>query len=380
MKRSYFFVGLLALVAAHVTAQNVQSAPPFAPAFPETSSVGNAAVASASGFDSLYLNPAGFVHGKSSFTLATASTGLFLPPSLENLSRVGGALSSPASGRSELAPIFDAGGFGGTAAAGIGYTGSGLGLGLLFDGRVWGATPATMEAHATIAFVGGMALRLSDHLSIGGDVRPMLRVHVPLASIDQLLAFADNPKSSPVPALYGIGVGLDLGALATYGPLTYGFALNDIGGTSFYFAQDSLGALTSSIASGNGLPTGNPVSDNYIIPMRATLGVAYHPDLGSLARVFDPRLEVDYSYQFAPGGSFSVPTPAQFLDGVHVGVEVGLLSVLDLRGGYGLGRLSGGVGLRLPGFEVDVGGFQQVAPSAQAGPAQGISAAATIRF
>lgn len=382
MTRALALFGVLVLSIAHVAAQTVQLEPPFVPAFPSSTAVGDALVASAQGFESLYTNPAGFVTGKPSFTIASVASGLSLLPGNDSFARFGSAWSSPATAPAELAPEFSPNGFGGTVAAGLGYTGAGLGLGLLLGGQTWGSSPANMSANATLAFVGGMGFSLGKHLALGGAVRPMLRINVPGISVSDLFSYlkGQTTAGATATALYGVGVALDFGAIAHFGSLSYGLALTDIAGTRFAYAQDSLLALTSSMASGNGLPTGKSVPDSYTIPMRATLGVAYHPDLGKASRFFDPTLEVDYSYRFDPGQMLRTPTSTELLDGIHAGADLRILSVFHLLAGYQYGRVSGGLGVHLPGFHIDAMAFQQVAPSDSAASSHGVSAGVAIRF
>jgi hypothetical protein len=147
-----------------------------------------------------------------------------------------------------------------------------------------------------------------------------------------------------------------------------------------YYAQDSLSALASSLLSGGGLPNGQTLSDEYVVPMRATAGVAYHPNLGKTASFFDPKLEIDYAYRFQPGDLFQVPTNVDLLDGVRAGVDLRLLSFFHLRAGFEYGRISAGVGVQLPGLQIGTVLFERVAPSNISGPDQGASAGISIRF
>lgn len=382
MTRTLALLGVLLFTVAHVGAQTVQAEPPFVPAFPSSRAVGDALVASAQGFESLYTNPAGFALGKPSFTIASVAPGVYLFPGNDSFERLGSAWSSPESSDSRLAPDFSPNGFGGTMAAGIAYTGAGLGLGLLLGGQSWGRTPSNMSANVTLAFVGGMGFSLGQHFVLGGAVRPMLRVNVPDITVSDLFSYLKGRVSAgaSVPALYGVGVALDFGAIARFDSFSYGIALSDIGGTRFAYAQDSLQSLTTSITGGNGLPTGKPVSDSYIIPMRATLGVSYHPKLGTTSRFFEPTLEIDYSYRFDPARMLKSPTGLELLDGIHAGADLRILSVFHLFAGYQYGRVSGGLGVHLPGFWIDTMAFQQVAPSDSAAASQGVSAGIAIRF
>ncbi|HUX21498.1 MAG TPA: hypothetical protein VMW69_09670 [Spirochaetia bacterium] len=376
MKGKLALVGVLALVASSLAAQTIHVEPPFEPAFPSSRALGDSIVASAQGFESLYTNPAGFAIGKPSLTLVSGAGGLSPMPTTAGLQNLGSAWADPASAPRLLGPS----GFGATIAAGIGYAGSGLGLGLIIGGETWGSD--YLNSQTTLAFVGGMAFPVGDHFFFGGAIRPMVRVEVPSLQAGDLFTFLRNPRSSGIDAqsLYGFGVALDLGGIAQYGPFSYGLAVTDIAGTRMYYAQDSLNALASSLLSGGGLPNGQTLSDAYTIPMQATAGLSYHPNLGRAASFFDPKLEVDYAYRFLPGDLLKVPTNTDLLDGIRAGVDLRLLSFFHLRAGYEYGRLSAGAGVQLPGLQIETELFERVAPSNISGPDQGASAGISIRF
>lgn len=368
-------------VAARLIGQTIQTLPPFEPNFPDTAALGNAVVASARGFESLYSNPAGFAQGKPSFTVVAAAPTLGLQPTAANFERLARAWSSPGTADSALGPLFVGGGFGFNAAVGMGYSGSGLGLGLVLGEQTSGSSPTDVRSHATLAFIGGMGIPIGKHLLVGGAVRPMFQVLVPDASMTDLLSFLRATTTSDLntSSLYGVGVALDLGAIVNTGAVSYGVAVTDIGGTRLSFAEDTLGSLASSLGAGGGLPNGRSVSLTYMVPMRATLGVAFHPRVGR-GRSFVPSIEIDYTYRFDPNEMLRLPTSTELLDGFHAGIDLGLFSLLHLRAGYEYGRVSGGVGMDLPGFHIDALAFRQVASSDISGPSRGISAGVSIRF
>ncbi len=380
MIRLFALLGALTFATVNVAAQTVQAEPPFEPAFPTTRAQGDAVVASASGFESLYANPAGFAIGKPSFTLLSIAPGLAPIPTSSSLERLGAAWSRPQDAAASLGPSLLTDGFGSTVAAGIGYTGSGLGLGLIMGGETWGS--ASLNTQITVSFVGGMAFNVGKHFSFGGAVRPMVRIDVPSMQVGELFSFLQDPAGSGVatPSLYGFGVALDVGGIAQYGPLRYGLAVTNIAGTRMYYAQNSLHDLASSVLGGAGLPNGQTVSTDYVVPMQATFGVGYHPKLGRVATFFDPTVEVDYAYRFDPVNMLKTPTSLDLIDGIRAGLDLRLFSFFHLRAGYEYGRLTGGAGVDLPGFQVGVQLFEQVSPSSHYGPSRGASAGISIHF
>ena len=379
---------MCALWIAPLAAQTVMNDPPFRPAFADSRAVGDVGVASAGDFQSLYLNPAGFAAKNATITLTKVSAGLDFLPTGDNLRLAGEAWNDPANSGAILSPLGASVGFGGNGAFGIGYAGAGLGLGLIAS--VDGFAPsidgslADASALATVAFIGGLGFTVGNHLTVGGAVRPMVRVNVPTAGVGDLLSFAAGQGSSGsnVPSLYGIGVGVDLGARYSNGPLSYGLALRDVAGTRMYYEGESLGTLESSIASGNGVPQGGSTGNvEYVIPMSLTLGVAFHPNLGAIARYFDPQMEVDYLYTFDPSRPIWSQTVGDFVSGgLHAGIDARVLSYVHLRAGYELGDAFFGLGFQLPVVSIDATAFSRVIASDSGGPRQGMTVSFTLHL
>lgn len=390
MKHLVILATFFFLLVSRLAAQAAEYDPFFEPQFAASQAAGNAGIASGTGFDSLYLNPAGLVAGKPTFTVTSADLGLFFLPTRDAMARAAAAWDNPGSSSTVLAPFGREAGFGGGASFGIGYTGSGLGLGLIAAGELYapptGGSLGNASARASFAFVGGLGFKLGNHLSIGGDLRPMVRVEVPSAPVGNLLAALENSQryGSAVPALYGVGVGLDLGARLTYPSFSYGIALRDVGGTTMFYEPVTLGSLAGALSSAS--PVGGSAGSQSTIPMALIAGVAFHPDLGALSRIIDPTFEVDYQYSFISPSLESTLSPRDLLlQGLRAGMDLRLARFLSLRAGYESGLASAGVGFHLAVVDIDATAFDRIvdltaAGLAAPGPQQGVTVGLTLHF
>jgi hypothetical protein len=358
---------LIVIVLAPARADPVDE-PPFQPVSPEVMAQGGAFVASARGYNALFYNPAGFARPGGSLTLASLSTWLYGNPD---------RLLEAVGGRSGSTPLSDflnteitSGGIGFGAAAGIGYVGRGLGLGvaLMMDSYLYGDTAmdATGDITVTLGFVAGLALPvrlLGMKLNLGADFRPLVRVRAPVdyqTVFDVLDALQNggDPLAAlnGVSALHGFGIGLDLGAIAELGSFSLGLSVRDFLGTRFSYAQSTTGDILNALQSSGNFPNGEPVSGEFAIPMNVSLGAAWHPDLGGLRAVFDPVIHADL--QDVIGVIQDGRSPWTLL---HIGAEVELLSFLKLRAGLNQGYLTLGGGLKLLLLDINVALFTREA-------------------
>ena len=283
---------------------------PFLPMSPQVMGMGGAFIADAHGYDSFFYNPAGFSRTGGSFTLLSASTWVYSRP--DELFRLGqklpGGTASSSSTLGFLNNQVTTGGFGIGASAGIGYVGNGLGLGMMIIEDSYAYGPDLMGAQgdltATVGFIGGLSVPfdvMGFKLHVGGDLRPMIRVHAPISNTvanSMLTALADgNDLLSPLnsaDALYGVGIGLDLGAIADLGWFQLGLSIRDLGGTQFKYNKSTFGTFSSTFGSTLRFPGGSSVTaDQYVIPMNVGLGAAFHPDLGATKYWVDPSVSVD---------------------------------------------------------------------------------------
>jgi hypothetical protein len=226
---------------------------------------------------------------------------------------------------------------------------------IIEDSMLYGPTllGASGNLTATIGFIGGLSVPfdvLGFKVHAGGDIRPMIRVHAPLSNsvaLGMLNALANGQDMlSPLnnaDALYGVGIGVDLGAIAELGWFTFGLSVRDLGGTQFKYNKSTFGTLSSTFGSQLKFPAGAAVTeDQYVIPMDVGLGFAFHPDLGSTKYFIDPSFSVDMrDLGGVLGGTRSIWSV------LHGGAELKLINMFTLRSGLNQGYLTFGAGVKL---------------------------------
>ena len=237
-------------------------------------------------------------------------------------------------------------------------------MALILDSLLYGQTLLGMtgDLTATLGFIGGLSIPfdfLGMKVNVGGDVRPMIRIHAPITNSNAVslvnalarggdLAGALNSGA----AYYGSGFALDLGAIAELGWFSFGVSIRDLGGTFFRYTSNRFGTVTGSLASHGALPAGSPASDSYVIPMDVGAGISIHPDLGNVRYFVDPRLSADFRNIIgALDGSAVVWTL------LHAGVEVKLLNMFTLSGGINQGYFTLGGGVKLVAVDMNAAIF-----------------------
>lgn len=401
-KKALLVLLLPLIVTAGVTAETVLL-PRLQPVDPSVIGQGGSFVAVAEGYPALFTNPAGFRLARGSLTLLSTSAWLHARPDVvvEDIREL--PLDDPVSILTILQHQYEGaidgaygpnGMVGAGASMGIGWSGGGIGLGLssTVEARSWGEGfpfGITGELQGGFDFVGGIAIPLNllgMELSIGGDVRPIVRMFAPLSSstmgpvLSSLVATDSNPLSAldAVPTLNGFGLAIDTGVIATLGPLNVGVSVRDLFGTRVGFAEHSFGAVYESLLVG-ALPAVTPesqVSTEYRIPMSVSLGASFHPNLGPLRHLIDPRVHAEIK-----------DVPALLRDDVsiwtrmHVGTELKILHVLKLRAGLNQGYFTLGAGVKLLFLDVNAAVFtQELGDYAGQRPSAGISVEAALRF
>ena len=359
--------------------------PPFFPISPVIMAQGGSYVAVADGYNALFTNPAGFTGDKGSFTLLSANPWLYANPS-----RFFGALKDdPDSIDAAISREIVEGGFGIGASSGICYVGRGLGLGavVVMDSYLYGKNllGAEGDIHATLAVVGGYAFSLKllgMELNLGVALRPMLRIHAPLENADTLdlvSAFAGNgtltAALNDVDAFHGLGLGVDAGAIVSFGAFKLGIAARDIGGTSFVYSTSKMEAILSGF--GEEFPKGTPVPEtDFVIPMNICIGAAYIPDSGIISRLLNPAFHIELKDLI--GVLEEGKSPWTLL---HMGMQLRLLSFLTVRAGLNRGYLTMGGGLRLGFADLNFALFtRELGKNISDRPSSGISAELALRF
>jgi len=254
------------------------------------------------------------------------------------------------------------------AMAGLGWVGKGIGLGAFFNTEVnlkgENILFAKGKAYNTTTFVGGLGLNFGN-LSVGGAVRPSLLSYTVVEPypIIQSLMFGDGSEEMSVASIfanqifYGWGLAFDVGALYDLGPLTFGLAVKDLFGTQYDYRKSDFDPFLEAIQQVS-LPEGEELTEEeaasaWKVPMKISVGAQFHPNLGFLRYIIDPRVSLDivdltgFLHAKEAGENFNA------LDMIHFGSEVKLLSLLKVRAGYYGGYLSGGLGLKLLFLDVN---------------------------
>ncbi|MBN1648017.1 MAG: hypothetical protein JW874_08295 [Spirochaetales bacterium] len=389
--RAILIMALFLFSLSVLTAQDIVYENPVVPLIPEVTSQGGSYTAIAAGYPSLFTNPAGFVSDKIDFSIITVNPWLYT--SLGNFVSAAESLFDAASGTDISDFVNDQvvdSGFGFGMMTGISYVGKGLGLALfgMGDLYLYGDAVNSIEGEfsVTAGIIGGYAVpfKIGDMvLKVGGDLRPMVRLKVPLPNtraVDFLVSMldgGDDPFSliSTLDGYYGSALALDLGAILEFGSFSVGLSIRDLGNTEFFYSLKSVESHLDAISNGE-IPDGNISDTRFIIPMEVSIGFAFHPDLGSLARFIDPCIHVDF---VNPGSVFhDDASPWQIL---HAGAELKLLKFISARAGFYEGLLTFGAGLGIPVLDISLSGFTPLGNLYSGDrPSSGVSIEVAIRL
>jgi len=374
MKGFLSAIVLLLCAAAALSAADVTETA-FMPMIPGVMGQGGASTATATGWDSFFTNPAGFSREGGGFTVLETGAWMYARPDRVVAMAQEFITSGASAGLfSAINDEITGGGFGIGASMGIAYAAKGLGLGMVIvtDSYFWGPTVLGVagDVTATVGFMGGMSFPVQAGpmlIHIGGTLRPMVRIHTLLPNADALQMFlalqagktlmtALGPSYANANAVYGVGVALDLGAIAELGWFTFGLSIRDVGGTVFNYSMDDFTTLVTVFGSELRLPPGSTVTDRYVIPMDVSFGVAFHPMFGKFNKILDPTIHVDLTDMIGAIGG-AVAGDSSIWKMVHIGAELQLLSMLTAWAGLNQGYLTFGAGLDLFVVEINLSVF-----------------------
>ena len=389
MRRGFAVLFLnVVIVAAMYADANVVYEPSFFPQSAEVMAQGGSFNANARGFYSLFSNPAAYAGAGASLTILSSMPWIYAFPSPAVAESVGALIKNPVSGISGLNDLLTGPGFGAGGSFGLGYVGNSLGLGLICtaDSFAWGPNTlgVNVDTNITVGFIGGFALPIpigALTLKVGGDFRPMYRIRVPelgIATFASLLSGDSGGSQIDAPVFHGVGLAIDTGVIAEIGPLSAGIALRDLFGTTFRYSTSTVSEFLDAVKAGS-LPVGNDVtSENqrYLIPMTAQLGAAFHPRLGSISKIVDPIMHVNWE---VPLGAAT--EAGSFWTSFHAGLEVGFFSILYLRAGINQGYLTAGAGFHLLFVDLNVAYFgRELGSFAGSRQNQAVTAELAFRF
>ncbi|MAG14034.1 MAG: hypothetical protein CMN78_05505 [Spirochaetales bacterium] len=333
-----------------------------------TAAVGGIHVGSTADLSSLFSNPAGFMAAEAHLSLAEISVAASGPifdiatvviqglsqgdvTSMLGSERVQSMLSSIYAAADVLGPI------------NFGYLGKGLGFGIFNTSDVTFASNAPLTLTATIAeqvtLSGGYAFRIPfpegslSTLDFGILLKGSMRGEIELTkSVVQLISLFDGISLETVtgePFRFISGIGLDVGIRYGYSDI---FAIGIVGKDLF------TPTLTQSFSTFDAFldNSATPTATDGLIPVDLTAGILFAPRLGIFERfINDLRFMVDYVDIL---DFITHPTTARNpILHASMGMEVRLLEILTLRGGFNQGLLAAGLGIELSIFNVHVAMF-----------------------
>ncbi|TFG79742.1 MAG: hypothetical protein E4H20_11670 [Spirochaetales bacterium] len=383
MKRIAFILFSVMLVASAVAQDRLTA---VAPRDPRTMAMGGAFVAMSSGYQSLFGNPASFADAEAELTLLSLNPWVYVSPTTGNIETLSAALDDPSTGLVEnLSDLITTNGIGAGMSGGLGWVGKGLGLGLIgsVDTYVWGrnapgATGTLDGQNAGVIGVGFPVRLFGMDLSVGGNLRPYLRMTGPISStqLGSLLSGGDPADAiTNVPVDVGFGLAVDLGARLDLGRfLSVGLAIRDIS-TSQNLTSSTFGEVLDSLANGD-LPPADTTESYSVLP-NITLGASMRPLPEGISGIVDLLLVLEI--QDPVGVIVDKLTVWQLL---HAGVEAKFLGGLfALRTGLNEGYISLGAGIDLLIFEANIAVFTEemgLRPGDR--PRTGVSADFSIRL
>lgn len=264
------------------------------------------------------------------------------------------------------------------AMIGIGYVGNGLGLGLFANVNAGLYTPtgksilsSTARASTFLTFAAGYAFTIAEKLRIGFQVRPTVLGYVsfmPSSILSKLLTGGPIESGSLIASIMSNGVykgfriGVDVGALWDIGDFTLGVAVKDlIPNTEVYTRYDTIETLITDLPNFKGAAA---ITGAYQVPpIKMNIGVQWHPDLGVVNDIVDPRIGVDFMdiwgwIRQLPGNTAEEKAAAakaktammsdyDFLKMINIGAQVKFFKFITLSAGLGQGMATAGLGLNL---------------------------------
>lgn len=352
---------------------------------------GGAGGITSGGYDALFNNPAGFACDPSSFTLVSTQPWVYtLPETFPDL------MTNLSDGDSDgVRSIIDEGlpsnGFGVGGSAGLGWVGSGIGLGIsaTFDSYIYEKESSILEGDAlfSVSAVLGYAVPFDIgkfRIIAGADLRPTLRIDADLSNDEahaflESLASWDDPIASisEAEARYGVGFAIDAGLIVDAERFRLGVAVRDLGDTRYAFETETFSDALSNLTGGN-LPPDR--GDEEYVPMTINAGASFHLFGGRLATFIDPVLigEIHDVKAFIDSLQGDDTSPLLY---THIGADIGLFDIIHFRGGLNQGNLTAGIGLDLPVIDLSAAYFtRELGAAIGEQRSSGLTFDAAIRF
>lgn len=344
--------------------------------------MGGTFAAFSSGYSSFFGNPAGYA-ARGSLTIADVATWMYVKPTEANIAKIR-AFAEGASDsqiRSDVSDFITSNGFGGGAAAGLGWTGGGFALGafVVTDEYVYGTSllgSKVMSSSSANAVIGlGLSLINAKNLKLhfGVDVRPFFRIDS-LGSgwgFTDLLNSALDDGGDVMATLRaqnitsGYGLAMDFGAQLAVGPLMFGVSARDIA-PAFKTGTSSVGDFLDRV-----FPSFS--TDSTLKPqIAAGLGLALKP----LPGVIETNLYAEMKDALAV-----IQDRVNPFTRLHAGMDLKVLNFVTLRGGINSGYYSVGAGIDLAILEIDAAAFtEELGIKAGDNPRSGVALQVALRL
>jgi hypothetical protein len=370
-----FIVALAALSFA--SAQTVLSSPVAKDA--RSMGLGGSFTSLSTGYDSLFGNPADFASSKGQFTLPDLAVWGYVRPTQANYERILAAI--PAGAKltdAETAALIglatdlittndsvsNNNGLGAGFLAGFGYTRHGLGLGAyaIADAVASGEkievskVAATASVNAVCGF--GIPIQLGAFtLSVGADIRPFVRIDsddtwlvtglLGAVSGGDSQAIVDKLMSEQVYG--GFGLAVDFGTRVQLGSLAFGLSLRDFT-PSYVGAKESLSDFLGD------LKTMNFTTTDLSFDPTIAAGLAWQPVL--VKNFLEPGIYAEVKAPLSEAAALiSGTSDISPWNYVHVGADLKLLSIIDIRAGLNQGYICAGLGLNFAIIELNAAFF-----------------------
>jgi len=355
----------------------------FRPISARTEAMGGAGVATATGADAFFMNPANLGAGRFSLNLPSVSLTVFNAKGILD-SGIIEDIQSGGDPETYLPTVLNK--YMGLVKAGKGevlttdiatsFTGGGFGLGLQLqeqlhsysaDGSI---TSDSFLAELNLAATIGLGFRLDFvpnvvSVDLGASARFTYKAFTNRIGANTILSLidSDDPATSlmentkvaagwAVPIDAGVNVNLPLGLRVS------GVARN-LNGMYTMQSYAEMGTWLNDLAELGEMEsfytgtTTDPTDFTYTVPWTLDLGFGWAPNLGSLGRLVSPTIAVDL-VDFLGYMELENPTDEDLWTRINVGAEVRVLNMIDLRAGINKGWKSVGVGVDLLLLHADV--------------------------
>jgi len=325
-------------------------------------------VALADGLSCLFTNPAGFRSAEPELSLSELTVNLTGPVFsiadivVQALSGTSATdLITTESVQNLLKKLYASGSLFGPIA--FGYVGEGLGFGFFNTSSVTltstGTVPKLMAGiQEDVVFAGGYSFRiplpeaLQSTFDLGILLKAFLRGNMTIekSTLDliSVLSSISPDLLLEEPFTLGVGVGADAGLLWNWNSLiSLGIVGRNLWTPTLYSSYATLQSF---------LDAGTPTTTLGLVPIDLSAGLLFTPSLGFLERyVTDIKIALDYDdiLDFLTHPA----TASNPVLHVGLGIELTLLEILNLRGGFYRGYFSGGFGVDFTYVRLNVAMF-----------------------